>query len=218
MKKYLIIIFGAAVLIIAGLSDNAFSYSFGYEDFSTVNDIDYTYGRSNLATPADPATDLQGIYLGTVYDATDSEAILMEFLIDVGAWDGKEITFYGKDEDNTLWAPDTQTITDKGIVSGTWQTFSPTNIPANYDLVEFIIVKGGNNFSVHQYDPAASSGEWNVGYLPDAGKSGSSPSVSHLSAYYETTPVPEPASILLIGTGLLGLVGYSRKKKLAQKS
>jgi hypothetical protein len=78
------------------------------------------------------------------------------------------------DTGNSLWTPETQTIADKGIVSGTWQTF-PSNVPDSPNTVDSIIVKGGNNFSVHQYDPVAYSGEWNVGYLPDAGGSGTPP-------------------------------------------
>jgi hypothetical protein len=36
--------------------------------------------------------------------------------------------------------------------------------------------------------------------------------ISHVSLFGNNTPVPEPATMLLLGAGLIGLAGYGRKK------
>ena len=206
MKKYLLIL-GAVSLIIIGLSSSAFSYTFGEEVFSTYKDLTYTYGTQVGESP-DSA---QGKYLGTVYDGNDDVATLTDFFVNYLGWNDPLITFYGKDEDGELSILQSQSNAEDELISGTWQT--PESTSNSSDMVEFIIVKGTNSFSIHQYDPAAFSGEWNIGYLADAGGSGSPATLSHISAYNGgSTPVPEPSTILLMGAGLLGLVGYNRKR------
>ena len=194
MKK-LFIIFGAALFFLISTSTASFAYRFDNEGFTGT----YTYGNEN-----------QGIYLGTVYGANDKEAPLLDFLQNHAHIDCLSLTLIGKSDEDGLSILSTQSNSEGEPISGTWNTNGDSG-----SYVSLITVKAGNAFSVYWYTSAASSGEWNVGDLPDAGGSRCPAAMSHFSGFLcdpATAPVPAPATFLLLGSGLVGLGCFGRKK------
>lgn len=99
-------------------------------------------------------------------------------------------------------------VTTNGGTSGNWKVDS---FQGN-DPVMFVL-KGGPSFSAFLMDLSETMGKWNTeSLLKGNGKPG--PGLSHFTVYSAgVTPVPVPAAVWLMGSGLLALVGIGRRKR-----
>lgn len=224
MKKIILLI---AFIIGIGVSASAtpLILQSGFQ-ILTIENVDYTITdrASDLSdTWVNPngytGSDYTGVYLGTITSidgksandaVSDLENLIGHFFDDPSY----VITNYGKEEYiNGSWSsvedPDelVSVNTINGGYSGTWTVTSPY-------LLDFYTVKGSTEFALYWVDPASSSGDWVTRHLLTP-KDNDIPAISHFSASV-STPIPEPATMLLFGTGLVGLAGArarARRKK-----
>lgn len=125
-----------------------------------------------------------------------------------------------------LYKQDVGDASDGGSLAGSYQTtfFNTPTDPSGATItyvggdivgpVAFLLVKDGKQTPAWYLFNLTDLG-WNgmddlelSGFWPDQG------AISHVSLYGQTTSVPEAGALLMFGTGLVGLVGYRRVRRM----
>jgi hypothetical protein len=148
----------------------------------------FCFGLSGTAG----AIPIQGsVSTGIVYIGNDNGSVT--------SIDGNDVVYIGGSGHNN-----SEVVVNGSGTSGTWEyTGSDYN-------VEYIAIKAGP-YTVY-YATDGNSGEWNTFDIWVGRKKPHNPNLSHISLY-GSEPVPVPAAVWLLGTGLVGLVGARRKMK-----
>lgn len=182
-------------------------------------DQDYLKDGQTLFGPYTNSGDLVGgVQSGNNSGSPSNLTALESFVEDSLGYDSSftlnvtgyiEYTNYMFDSDNN--------IVEAGSASntGTWAVDT-----SMIDAISFYAVKAGNFFAMYLVDPADATGSWSTydiwrygieNDLPGAGGNDGL-EISHFTGYNPAAPVPEPATMTLLGVGLIGIAGLGRRK------
>ncbi len=186
--------------------------------FAGLGSADSLYSGEWMFTANGNDSDLQD---SITIDAADyfssGTAMTLEDAIETWLFEVKGLTietveFYQKCE-----APDASSTADgnglyitydSGNQTGTWATYDIEN-ESSGPLVDLYSVKASRKFAFYYLSPALDEGIWSTEHLENGG--GQQPDISHFSAY-TATPVPEPATFILMAFSMAG-PGFFRKRR-----
>lgn len=159
------------------------------------------------------------------YQNVNAADIIRQYLTDIGLTDitvseGEKIEEGGTStEDLTVVGYDGATLYQSKY--GGWKVTEGSN------GIDFWMIKAGGNqegagFTLWTYGETSTEGYWTTLGI-EVGENDNQPELSHFTAYFGTgdngnggiqdITIPEPATFMLFGIGLLGLARVSRRKK-----
>jgi len=224
ITQFLMISFLAVFLCTSNSMANTYTYKDVYSNWpghsqNVVPPNGYNVDDDVIGTPL----------VGTmVVDTVDSSGVeyLASVKIDVVSRQSPDYLFINNKGDWETW--------DYLIKYDNTQTWTMWKVPEtyNYDIVDHTGARNGHPFSIEGLDTP-------VNYLTDIGYSGSSLAYTFSSVVDNrialseegwtigyspwcandvtlggSAPVPEPATMLLFGSGLIGLAGFGRRRLL----
>lgn len=208
-----------AMLLFVGMAASAYAVLLPLYDYDSSTDLEYTV--ENRYDPSKDTydggyygytgTDYSGYYLGTVAGNTTQSLIdVIDFYYYELEGEALDITLDDSikvdDVDEGNYTEGSLSITaSPDLKSGTW-SFSDST------ALGFYAVKGGTEYALYFVDPAQSSGDWTSRHTLNDGEN--IPEISHFSAVPVASPVPEPASMLLLGAGLAGISAFGRRRRM----
>ena len=208
-----IVLFSIGIIGMAEATPIVNNLNDGIEDIDNDSVYAYYQNSGELMYVA------EGNNAGITYNIGDLESDVKDWLVSKSLLVDPD-TFILTDSTSSIvfktWNDDSQTllIGNPGVPvaasNGTW-TVTPVG-----DVISFYAVKAGNAYAMYFVDPPDGSGSWSTFDIWAAGYGGNDPiEISHFTGYNSaSTPVPEPTTMLLFGTGLAGLVvSRIRKKK-----